>query len=88
MDELPIANAGTARLIDSDRLWQSLMEMAKIGAIEGDGCCRLSLTDEDKQARDLFDHWCKAAGCDVRVDQFGRCCHVNWATVACLTVWA
>ena len=18
----------------------------------------------------------------------GRCCHVNWATVACLTVWA
>jgi N-carbamoyl-L-amino-acid hydrolase len=48
------------------------MEMAKIGAIEGDGCCRLSLTDEDKQARDLFDHWCKAAGCDVRVDQFGN----------------
>lgn len=46
--------------------------MARIGAIEDDGCCRLSLTDEDKQARDLFRQWSEAAGCDVRVDQFGN----------------
>lgn len=72
MDELPISDTGQAGLVNADRLWQSLMDMASIGAIEGGGCCRLSLTDEDKQARDLFRQWSQAAGCDVRVDQFGN----------------
>ena len=58
--------------INGDRLWQSLMEMAKIGATEKGGCCRLALTDLDKQARDLFVQWCKEAGCVVTVDQVGN----------------
>ena len=58
--------------INGSRLWDSLMEMAKIGATEKGGCNRQALTDEDKQGRDLFDSWCKAAGCKVRVDEMGN----------------
>ncbi len=58
--------------INGDRLWQSLMTMAKIGATEKGGCCRLTLTDLDKEARDLFVRWCEEAGCTVTVDQVGN----------------
>ncbi|WP_028035766.1 M20 family metallo-hydrolase [Chelativorans sp. J32] len=59
-------------LTKGDRLWSTLMEMACIGAIAEDGCCRLSLTDEDRRARDLFARWCRDAGCVLRVDPFGN----------------
>ena len=52
--------------IDGDRLWTSLMELARIGATEKGGVCRLALTDLDRQARDLFRQWCEAAGCTRR----------------------
>ena len=58
--------------IDGGRLWDSLMEMAKIGATEKGGCCRLALTDLDKQSRDLFVQWCKEAGCSIKVDKMGN----------------
>ena len=58
--------------IDSDRLWQSLMDLAKIGATEKGGVCRLALTDLDRQARDLFQQWCEAAGCSMTVDKMGN----------------
>jgi len=58
--------------INSERLWQSLMEMAKIGATEKGGVCRLALTDLDKEGRDLFIRWCEAAGCTVSVDAMGN----------------
>lgn len=58
--------------INGDRLWGSLMEMAKIGATEKGGCCRLALTDLDKEARDLFVSWCKDAGCTIKVDKMGN----------------
>ncbi len=58
--------------IDGGRLWDSLMEMAKIGATEKGGCCRLALTDLDKQGRDLFVGWCEAAGCSIKVDKMGN----------------
>ncbi|WP_306913610.1 M20 family metallo-hydrolase [Rhizobium mesoamericanum] len=61
-----------ATLTNSSRLWSSIMRIAEIGAIEGNGSCRLSLTDEDKEARDLFRFWVTAAGCEVRVDNFGN----------------
>jgi beta-ureidopropionase / N-carbamoyl-L-amino-acid hydrolase len=48
------------------------MEIAKIGPIERDGSCRLSLSDEDRQARDLFAGWCRDAGCAITVDQYGN----------------
>jgi beta-ureidopropionase / N-carbamoyl-L-amino-acid hydrolase len=58
--------------INGDRLWGSLMEMAKIGATPKGGVCRLTLTDLDKQSRDLFIQWCKDAGCTVKIDQMGN----------------
>ena len=57
---------------DGDRLWSSMMEMAKIGALPAGGCRRLALSDEDKEARDLFANWCESAGCSVHVDDFGN----------------
>ena len=58
--------------INGNRLWASLMEMAKIGATPKGGVCRLTLTDLDKQGRDLFVRWCQEAGCTVKVDQMGN----------------
>ena len=58
--------------IDGDRLWDSLMELATIGATEKGGVCRLALTDLDRQGRDLFRRWAEAAGCSVSVDRMGN----------------
>ncbi len=58
--------------IDGDRLWNSIMEVAKIGATEKGGSRRLALTDLDREARDLFVAWCEAAGCTVSVDRMGN----------------
>ena len=59
-------------VIDGERLWSSLMEMARFGATPKGGVCRLALTDEDKAARDLFSRWCAEAGCTVTVDRMGN----------------
>src|SRR5437016_4882773 len=58
--------------IDGGRLWASLMEMAKIGATEKGGVCRLALSDLDREGRLLFMRWAEAAGCRVRVDAMGN----------------
>lgn len=58
--------------INGDRLWQSLMEMAKIAALPGGGCGRLALTDDDRQGRDLFVSWCRDAGCTIDIDNMGN----------------
>lgn len=58
--------------IDGDRLWNSIMEIAKIGATEKGGSRRLALTDLDREARDQFVGWCKDAGCTVSIDQMGN----------------
>ncbi|MGV2834332.1 Zn-dependent hydrolase [Pseudomonas shirazensis] len=58
--------------VDSQRLWQSLMELARLGATPKGGVCRLALTDLDRQARDLFVQWCEAAGCSVSIDAVGN----------------
>ena len=65
-------NMGKQVKINGDRLWNSLMEMAKIGATDKGGVCRLALTDVDKAARDLFVTWCKEAGCRVTIDKMGN----------------
>ena len=57
---------------DGDRLWDSLMEMARIGATEKGGVRRLALTDLDGESRALFRRWCEAAGCAVAVDKAGN----------------
>ena len=58
--------------IQPERLWDSLMEMAQIGATTKGGCNRQALTDEDKRGRELFIGWCRALGCGVRVDAIGN----------------
>ncbi len=58
--------------VDGDRLWDSLMEMARIGPGVAGGNCRLALTDFDKQGRDLFVRWCQEAGCAITVDKMGN----------------
>ncbi|GLO16099.1 Zn-dependent hydrolase [Pseudomonas putida] len=58
--------------INADRLWDSLMEMAQIGATPAGGVSRLALTELDRQGRDLFVRWAQEAGCTVRVDAMGN----------------
>lgn len=58
--------------INSDRLWQSIMEMGTIGALPNGGCCRTALSPADKAGRDLFVRWSREAGCDVTFDQVGN----------------
>lgn len=57
--------------INQQRLWDSHVQMAEIGALPLGGSCRLSLSKDDKKGRDLFVKWCREAGCDIRVDQMG-----------------
>lgn len=58
--------------INPDRLWDSLMEMAKIGPGVAGGNNRQTLTDEDGEARHLFKRWCEEAGMTVGVDEIGN----------------
>jgi len=58
--------------IDAQRLWDSLMETAQIGATAKGGICRLTLTDLDRQVRDWLKAQCTALGCAVTVDEVGN----------------
>ncbi len=49
--------------IDAQRLWDTLMDTAKIGGTAKGGICRLTLTDLDRQVRDWFKAQCEALGC-------------------------
>ena len=57
--------------INSERLWDSLMEMAKIGPGIAGGNNRQTLTDEDAVGRRLFQSWCEEAGMTMGLDQMG-----------------
>jgi beta-ureidopropionase / N-carbamoyl-L-amino-acid hydrolase len=58
--------------INGPRLWASLMELAAIGATPKGGVCRLTLTDLDKQGRDLVTRWAREAGMTVVIDKIGN----------------
>ena len=58
--------------IDPDRLWDTLMEMAKIGPGIAGGNNRQTLTDEDAEGRALFQKWCKDAGMEMGLDTMGN----------------
>jgi N-carbamoyl-L-amino-acid hydrolase len=57
-----MAAPGENLRINADRLWDSLMEMAKIGPGVAGGNNRQTLTDEDGEGRKLFQKWCEDAG--------------------------
>jgi len=58
--------------VDGQRLWDSIMSMAEVGPGEKGGSCRLALTDEDRQGRDLFIKWCEAEGLSITIDDMGN----------------
>ena len=57
--------------IDPQRLWDTLMETAQIGATAKGGIKRLALSDEDRRVRDWFRMQCEHLGCTVGVDEVG-----------------
>jgi N-carbamoyl-L-amino-acid hydrolase len=67
-----MAAPGENLRINGDRLWDSLMEMAKIGPGIAGGNNRQTLTDEDAEGRALFQQWCEAAGCEMGLDEIGN----------------
>ncbi len=58
--------------INIDRLVASIEDLAEIGAIDGGGVCRMALSDEDRQGRDLVVGWMRKLGLDVTIDQLGN----------------
>jgi N-carbamoyl-L-amino-acid hydrolase len=48
------------------------MSMAEIGPGAEGGSCRLALTDEDRDGRNLFVKWCREAGCSISLDDMGN----------------
>ena len=58
--------------VNGQRLWDSLMELARIGATAKGGVCRLTLTDLDKQGRDLVSRWAAEAGMTITIDKIGN----------------
>ena len=66
------AQPGTNLRVNGDRLWDMLMEMAKIGPGVAGGNNRQTLTDEDAEGRRLFQRWCEDAGLTMGVDTMGN----------------
>lgn len=66
-----MAAPGENMRVNADRLWDSLMEMAKIGPGVAGGNNRQTLTDADAEGRSLFKRWCDAAGMSMSVDKMG-----------------
>lgn len=67
-----MAAPGQNLRIDANRLWDSLMEMAKIGPGIAGGNNRQTMTDEDAEGRALFQKWCEDAGMTMGVDEMGN----------------
>jgi N-carbamoyl-L-amino-acid hydrolase len=58
--------------IDQRRFWSTVMRSGEVGPGRAGGLRRLALSDPDKQMRDEFVAWCRAAGCTVSVDAVGN----------------
>ena len=58
--------------VNGERLWDSLMEMAKVGPGIAGGNNRQTLTDADAEGRALFRSWCEAAGMTMGLDRMGN----------------
>ena len=67
-----MAAPGENMRVNADRLWDSLMDMAKIGPGIAGGNNRQTLTDSDAEGRRLFQTWCDDAGLTMGVDTMGN----------------
>jgi N-carbamoyl-L-amino-acid hydrolase len=66
-----MASPGENLRINPDRLWNSIHELAEIGPGIAGGSNRQTLTDFDREGRELFKRWCDGAGLTMGVDQMG-----------------
>ena len=67
-----MSSPGENLKINGPRLWDSLMQMARIGPGIAGGNNRQTLTDADSEGRHLFARWCEAAGCTMGLDTMGN----------------
>jgi N-carbamoyl-L-amino-acid hydrolase len=58
--------------VNGERLMNWLQALAKIGARADGSCCRLALTDEDRQGRDQLVQWMHELGLEVAIDPIGN----------------
>jgi len=58
--------------INPDRLWQTIMDMARIGPTPEGGSCRLALSPEDQEARALLLRWCEPLNLRLEQDAIGN----------------
>ena len=58
--------------ISADRLWDTILETARIGGTPKGGINRPALTEADRQVRDWFASVCTASGCSVTTDALGN----------------
>ncbi len=59
-------------MIDGERLWNRLFELAEIGEQEGGGVTRLSFTEEERAAKSLVASYMEEAGLSVYEDAVGN----------------
>lgn len=58
--------------INSRRLHERINALAEISPIDGGGNCRLALTDEDKDGRDLVVAWMRELELEITIDAIGN----------------
>ena len=59
-------------MVDGERLWRRLSELAEVGKQESGGVTRLSFTDEERAAKNLVASFMEEAGLVVREDAVGN----------------
>ena len=70
--EIELSSVGKNFRVNGDRLWESIMEMAKIGPGVAGGNNRQTLTDDDAKGRELFKSWCEKEGLAMGLDTMGN----------------
>ena len=67
-----MSSVGKSFRVNGDRLWESIMEMSKIGPGVAGGNNRQTLTDDDAKGRELFKSWCEKEGLAMGLDTMGN----------------
>lgn len=67
-----VTNLTSILLVNSDRLKESIENLAQIGRTSGGGACRIAYSPEDIQARNLIQHWMMELGMSLRIDTAGN----------------
>ena len=67
-----MSSVGKNFRVNGNRLWETIMEMAKIGPGVAGGNNRQTLTDDDAKGRELFKSWCEKEGLAMGLDTMGN----------------